>query len=146
MATWGILDTLKNDMRFIRPFNLGQQATIFTDHETLVDVNVAGGNDISYCIFSDMIYFPLGCFSDWKQFFRSLISKKLLLQNTFVRGMRLLLIFLQGNKGYLYALTLSCWAVTNGYNHLSRPAAFAYWFKYVRPLATTCHERVKDYF
>lgn len=51
-------------MRFIRPFNLGQQATIFTDHETLVDVNIAGGNDTSYCIFSDMIYFPLGCFSD----------------------------------------------------------------------------------
>lgn len=64
MATSGILDTLENDMRFIRPFNLGQQATIFTDHETLVDVNIAGGNDTSYCIFSDMIYFPLGCFSD----------------------------------------------------------------------------------
>ena len=79
MATWGILDTLKNDMRFIWPFNLGQRAIIFTDHETLVDVNVAGGNDISYCIFSDMIYFPLGCFNDRKQFFRSLISKKLLL-------------------------------------------------------------------
>ena len=42
----------------IQAFQLGCRPLIFVDYETLVGVKVAGGNGLSCCIFSIMIYFP----------------------------------------------------------------------------------------
>ena len=58
------------------PFILGRPTAIFTNHETLIGLKVAGGNDI-YCIFSAMIYFSWNCFSWLKSLWKVKVSQEI---------------------------------------------------------------------